>query len=83
MNSTTIVKWDAAIVGDHPPIGRWMRNGEEVKETSAEPHWLIRKLGSLIGFYWVIGVDASKHPGCLEIVHFRDGESPQVTFKRD
>jgi len=60
-----------------------MRNGEEVKETSAQPHWFVRKVAGLLGYYWVIGVDARRHPGCIEIVEIKDGAPAQVLYKRD
>jgi hypothetical protein len=83
MSTAQLVKWDAAVVGDHPPIGRWVnRNNKTLKLTPKQPHKIVRGLASLIGRKWVIGVDAATIPGCLEIINIEPGKAPEIVFQR-
>jgi hypothetical protein len=79
----TLIKWDATVVGEHPPLGRWMRNGKAVKVTSHQPNKWLQRFAGLVGFYWELGVDAKSMPGCLEVIEFGPDSAPKVTFKRD
>ena len=78
----TLVKWDASVVGETPPLGRWVVNGRTIKETTKVPHSWIRSLARFVGREWVAGVDAQNHPGCLEVIHINDGET-RVVFRRN
>ena len=81
--SATLVKWDAAVVGDNPPIGRWVNSDNKtLKVTSKQPHRLVQWLAGLIGRKWVVGVDAASIPGCLEIINIEPGKEPVVVFQR-
>lgn len=78
----TLTKWDAAMVGEKPPIGRWVMNGKTLKETSEQPPKWQRRLLRLIGREWVVGVDAMKHPACLEVIQIDEGKDPVILYKR-
>ena len=81
MDRATLTKWDAAVVGESPPIGRWVRKGREVRVTTRQPHRWLRACGRLLGYEWVLGVDARNTPGCIEIIEIHPGREPEVWSK--
>lgn len=81
--TATLVKWDASIVGETPPIGRWLDwNGQEIRTTTAQPGPWAQRLARLLGRRWVPGVDAAKHPGCIEVIELNEGQLPQTIYRR-
>ncbi len=79
----TLVKWDASVVGENPPMGRWMRSGRLVRVTTDQPSKWMQRFARLLGFYWEFGVDAKSMPGCVEIIEFGPDRAPKVIFQRD
>jgi hypothetical protein len=73
----TLTKWDAAVVGETPPLGRWMKFGQQIKVTTKQPHRYVRRLARVLGYEWVPGVDRNT-PGCLEVIEINPGQAPDV-----
>jgi hypothetical protein len=79
----TLVKWDASVVGDTPPIGRWLNeSGQTLKVTSHQPRKIVQRLAAVLGRRWEPGVDAASLPGCLEVIHIEPGKAPETVFQR-
>ncbi len=72
--SSVLVKWDASVVGETPPIGEWFdpATGAVIKVTSHAPGKFKRFLVRVLkGHLWRIGLsDPSKLPGFIESRHF-------------
>lgn len=82
MNSATLVKWDASVVGEHPPIGRWIHANGKVRVSKKCPNRFMRGFGLMLGYTWLPGVDAAGMPGCLEVMELNEGKAPVTTWRK-
>jgi hypothetical protein len=78
-----LIKWDASVVGEHPPLGRWVKGGRTVKVTTKAPRRIVAKAARWLGFEWVLGVDAATMPGCIEIINIEPDKAPVTVFQRN
>lgn len=80
----TLVKWDAAVVGDKAPLGAWETRTDLLFRNKV-PNRFVRSVAMLFrGWSWkhIHELDPSRHPGCAEVVQMRGGQPPVTTFKR-
>ena len=76
----TLIKWDAATVGEHPPL---VANGRVYARMGRVKTWLHR-------FLLKFGIDINpgqpfdpaNTAGCLEVIETRDASGAVVTYRR-